>query len=87
MKLHEPISAGEILKDYMGGESIKDLAEELGVSRVGLSKVINGHTQITPKMAVKLSKKYKTDPMFWLGLSNEYEIWKILKDEQENKDK
>jgi len=82
MKLNKPISAGEILKDYIGDQSIKDLAEELGVSRVGLSKIVNGHTQITPSMAVKLSKKYLTDPMYWLGLSNEYEVWKILNEEK-----
>lgn len=82
MLLHKPIPAGEILKDYIGNQPIKEVAEELGISRVGLSKILHGHTQITPKMAVLLSQKYETDPMFWLGLSNEYEVWKIKQAER-----
>lgn len=77
MLLNKPVPAGEILKDYMGEKPITEVAKELGISRGGLSKILNGHTQITPKMAIMLGVKYETDPMFWLGLSNEYEIWKI----------
>lgn len=80
--LYEPASAGEILKDYMGEQSTVELANELGISRVSLSRILNGHKRLTESMAIKLSRKYKTDPMFWIGISSEYEIWKILKSEE-----
>lgn len=77
IKFKTRIHPGKILANYIGEESKTKVAEELGISRVGLSKIINGHTRITERMAVKLAKKYGTDEMFWIEMSVKYELWKI----------
>ena len=55
--------------------SIKDMAENLGVSRKTLSKIINGRGAITPDMALRLSRAFTTSPDLWLDLQKNYDLW------------
>lgn len=55
--------------------SVKDAANKLVVDRTTLSRLINGHTGITPNMALRLSKLLpNTDMAFWLDLQRDYDI-------------
>ncbi|RJO61762.1 addiction module antidote protein, HigA family [candidate division WS5 bacterium] len=55
--------------------TVSELAETLGVSRKTLSKIINEHGSITPDMALRLSKAFKTTPELWLTLQQNYDLW------------
>ncbi len=55
--------------------TISELANMLGVSRKTLSKIINEHGSITPDMALRLSKAFKTTPELWLNLQQNYDLW------------
>jgi addiction module HigA family antidote len=55
--------------------SITDLAKILGVSRKTASRIINERGAITPDMALRLSRAFKTTPNLWLGLQQEYDLW------------
>ena len=73
-----PTHPGGILKrHYMEPLSltVSEFAEILGVSRKTLSKIINEHSSITPDMALRLSKAFKTTPELWLTLQQNYDLW------------
>ena len=73
-----PTHPGGILKrQYIESLSltVSDLAETLGVSRKTLSKIINERGDITPDMALRLSKAFNTTPELWLNLQRNYDLW------------
>lgn len=73
-----PTHPGGIIKrQYLEPLSltILELANALGVSRKTLSKIVNEHGSITPNMALRLSKAFKTTPELWLNLQQNYDLW------------
>ena len=82
----QPTHPGIILKeDYLKplAVSIKDMAEILVVSRKTLSKIINTRGSITPDMALRLSRAFKTTPDLWLNLQKNYDLWHAACDSKE----
>jgi len=47
----------------------------LGVSRKTISKLINERGSVTPEMALRLSRAFKTTPQLWLNLQQNYDLW------------
>ena len=78
--MHEPLHPGEIVKDALidGAKlSLTDAAEKLGISRTALSRLLNGHTGISPEMALRLSKLLGTSIEMWVNIQAQYDIWQI----------
>jgi addiction module HigA family antidote len=76
-----PTHPGGILKrQYIEPLSltISELADTLGVSRKTLSKIINERGSITPDMALRLSKAFKTTPELWMNLQQTYDLWQAF---------
>lgn len=77
-KLRCPTHPGGILKrHYMEPLSITvtGLALILGVSCKTLSEIVNEHASLTPDMALRLSKAFKTTPELWLNIQQNYDLW------------
>jgi addiction module HigA family antidote len=73
-----PTHPGGILKrQYMEPLSltVSELAGTLGVSRKTLSKIVNERGDVTPDMALRLSKAFNTTPELWLNLQLNYDLW------------
>lgn len=78
IKMFNPPHPGEILKElYIEplSISITEFALRIGVRRATASDLINGKSALTPKMAIKLSKAFKTSPDMWLGLQMQFDLW------------
>ncbi|MFC2167044.1 HigA family addiction module antitoxin [Acidobacteriota bacterium] len=78
IKKRPPTHPGGILRrQYIEPLSltISELANTIGVSRKTLSKIVNEHGSITPEMALRLSKAFKTTPELWLNLQQNYDLW------------
>ena len=79
MKMHNPPHPGEILREmYLAPLelTVTSAAEGLGVTRKALSELVNGHTDISRDMAIRLAKAFpKTDIRFWLDLQLQYDAW------------
>ncbi len=76
--MHNPPHPGEILKeDYLEplGLSVTEACQGLGISRKGLSEILNGRTGISPAMAIKLAKAFGTTPELWLNLQVQHDLW------------
>jgi len=73
-----PNHPGSVLKElFIDGRelTITEVAAGLGMARANLSAVVNGHTGISPELAVKLSEAFGNSPQFWINLQNNYELW------------
>lgn len=78
MQMYNPPHVGEIIKEmYMEplDLSVTEVAEGLGVTRKSFSELINGHSGISPIMALRLAEAFNTTPEYWLNLQQQYNIW------------
>ena len=61
------------------GLNVTQAAEQLGVSRVALSRVLNGRAGISPEMALRieawLGVKRGGDARLWLAEQSAYDMW------------
>ena len=55
--------------------SVTDAAKALGVSRKTLSAILNGHSGISPEMAIRLSIAFDTSAESWLNQQSQYDLW------------
>lgn len=73
-----PTHPGEILREDVLpalGVSISHAAEDLGVSRQTLHRLLSGRTSVTPEMAVRLGKYCGNGAAFWLRLQESHDLW------------
>jgi addiction module HigA family antidote len=77
MKMFNPPHPGEVLKDGVigAGISVTDFAERLGVSRVTLSRLLNGQAGVSAEMAVRLAKALGGTAESWLHMQADYDLW------------
>lgn len=61
------------------GLNVTQAAEQLGVSRVALSRVLNGRAAVSPEMALRieawLGVKRGGDARLWLAEQAAYDVW------------
>jgi len=75
-RMHNPAHPGEVLREWLPeGMTITEASKELQVSRVMLSKVLNGKSGITAGMALRLSVWLGTTPDVWLGMQTQWDLW------------
>jgi addiction module HigA family antidote len=75
MRMYNPAHPGEILREHMGTMPVSRLADHLGVSRVTLSRLLNGSSGVSAEMALRLSEALGTSPEMWLNLQTQYDLW------------
>lgn len=79
MRMFNPPHPGEVLRDYLGGASVTDAAKHLRVTRVALSRILNGSAGISAEMALRLSDALGTTPELWAGMQAQYDLWQASK--------
>lgn len=77
MKMYNPPHPGLVLRAYIEGMKIGEVAQKLGVSRISLSRILNGKTAITPEMAARIGLALNNSPSMWLGMQADYDLWQI----------
>ena len=76
MRMHNPPHPGRVLREYLGTMSVTDTAKHLRVTRVALSRILNGSAGISAAMALKLSDALGTSPDLWIGMQAQYDLWR-----------
>lgn len=65
------------------GLTVTDAAQQLGVARVSLSRVLNGRAAISPEMALRieawLGVERGGDARVWLAEQSAYDMWQAAK--------
>lgn len=81
-RMHNPPHPGLSIRDDVLpalGLNITQAAEQLGVSRVAFSRVINGHAAISPEMALRieiwLGIARGGEARLWLAQQSAYDLW------------
>ncbi len=62
------------------GLSVTEGARRLGVSLKGLSRLVNGHSRISPEMAIRLDKAFGGGAEVWYGLQTDYDFVQVIKE-------
>lgn len=58
------------------GLTVTAAAKGLGVSRKAFSELLNGHSGISPEMAIRLSKAFGGSAESWLRQQLQYDLWR-----------
>jgi addiction module HigA family antidote len=75
-RMHNPAHPGEVLREWLPeGMTVTNAAKELQISRVTLSKVLNGKAGVTAGMALRLAAWLSTSPDVWLGMQTQFDLW------------
>ena len=83
----EPVPAGEILQqDFLTpmGISQSELAKKIDCDIKTVNKICKGHTAITARTALKLSKFFGTTPEFWLNLQMSTDLWRAAQETEKS---
>lgn len=81
-RMHNPPHPGEVLRDGVftdTGITVTAFAERIGVSRVTLSRVLNGKASISADMAVRLAAALGGSAESWLGMQASFDLWQAEK--------
>ncbi len=76
---HNPPHPGELIfstyiepfEEVTGGQ----IADQLGVARSTFNRLLSGKANISPEMAVRLSKVLGSSAESWLTLQQSYDLW------------
>lgn len=75
-KMHNPAHPGEVLREFIPeGMTVTETAQRLGISRVMLSRVINGRSAMTADMAIRVGLLTRTSPESWLTNQVHWDLW------------
>lgn len=80
--MYNPPHPGEIIKEDVlkaAAMNVTEAAKQLGVSRVTLSRLLNGKTGISVDMALRLSQWLGTTPEVWLRMQEACDLWQARK--------
>lgn len=78
-----PTHPGEIFEEEYrkpSGISQAEAARRMGMSTVRLNQIVGGNRGVTPATAVLFSMLTDTDPMLWLRLQAEYDLWHVIRE-------
>ncbi|MCZ6633135.1 MAG: HigA family addiction module antitoxin [bacterium] len=82
MAIHNPPHPGEFIQEiYIQpfNLSARKVAETLNVSPSTLNRLLNSDSNISPEMALRLSKALGRSPESWLAMQDQYDLWHAKK--------
>ena len=83
MRMHNPPHPGELLREFLPeGLTIEEVAQRLGVSRVQLSRLLNGRCAMSAEMAIRVGLLTSTTPESWLNGQTKWDLWQATHNPQ-----
>jgi antitoxin HigA-1 len=80
--MHKPPHPGEVLRDGVFTDStisVTDFAQRLGVTRVTLSRMLNGKAGVSADMALRLAAALGGTAQSWLHMQANFDLWQAEK--------
>ncbi len=78
-RMHNPQHPGEVLADTVlrkdNGLTVTEFSKVLGVSRVALSRVLNGRAAVSAELAIRLAAALGGSAESWLNMQVAYDLW------------
>src|SRR5271155_6191075 len=82
MRMHNPPHPGLVLREYLGDLAVTTAAAHLRITRVTLSRVLNGKAGISAAMAIRLAAALGTTPELWMNMQSQYDLWRARQGRQ-----
>ncbi len=82
MSMYNPPHPGEFIREvYLEPLRVshRTVAAKLKVSPSTFTRLINGQSNVSPEMALRLSKTLGRSPESWLAMQNNYDLWHARK--------
>ena len=76
--MHDPAHPGEVIRALCLeplGLSVTEASDALGVTRKALSDLLNGHSGVSPEMAIRLEKVFGSTADTWLQMQTQRNLW------------
>ena len=86
MAMHNPPHPGEVIRELCLeplGLTVTAAAQGLGVSRKALSELLNGHSGVSPEMAIRLAKAFGGSAESWMRQQMQYDLWRAQQNADE----
>jgi addiction module HigA family antidote len=76
MAMHGPVHPGLLVRDSLSelGLSVTDAAARLGMSRPGLSRVLNARAAVSPMLAVRLERAGLGTAKLWVRMQAAHDL-------------
>jgi len=78
-RMFNPPHPGEVLADTVlrndGGITVTEFAKRLAMSRVALSRVVNGRAAVSAELAIRLAAALGGSAESWLNMQVAYDLW------------
>ena len=75
-RMFNPPHPGEVLREFLPDDmTIEEIARRLSISRVQLSRILNGHSAISADMAIRIGLLTNTTPESWLNGQMRWDLW------------
>lgn len=78
MTMHNPAHPALAIRDILipdNNLTITQTAAAMNISRENLSRLINGHVNITPDMALRIAHVFGGTPDIWMRTQLAYDLW------------
>jgi len=72
--MYNPAHPGEVLREYLGEMTVTAAAQCLGVTRVALSRILNGSSGISADMALRLEAALGTSAQMWADMQAKHDV-------------
>ncbi|MHB1605964.1 MAG: HigA family addiction module antitoxin [Leptospirales bacterium] len=80
MEMHGPAHPGEVLREYLPpGMNVSEAARRLGVTRQDFSVLLNGRSDMSVEMALRLESALGIEADFWLRMQLQRDLWSARK--------
>ena len=73
--MHNPAAPGELLKEFLGGITVTELASHIGVARATISRILNGRTAVTLDLSIRLGEALALSPDFFSKAQLQRDLW------------
>jgi addiction module HigA family antidote len=80
--MYDPPHPGEFIREvYLEPMDISSrvVAAKLKVAPSTFSRLLNGKSNVTPEMALRLSVTLGRSPESWLAMQNSHDLWQMRK--------
>ena len=89
MTMHNPPHPGSILREDILPErnlTVTEAANQIGCTRVMLSRIINEHASISPSMALLIEQwlgaEHGGRAELWAGMQLDYDMWQARQNKE-----
>ncbi len=77
-RMVNPAHPGEVLREFLPESlSVSEATKCLSVSRVQLSRLLNGRAALTAEMAIRIAMLTGTSAESWLKNQMQWDLWQV----------